>query len=307
MEHSIAQPRGGLAPLGLPTWKSALSWFSAILIGLLFLLSGLWKITDVPAAAQRMVQARVPESLSQAAALLVGMAETVGGVLILIPRLRRWGSVIAALLLVAFVLYMGMNYSALQGEDCSCFPWLKRVVGPGFFIGDAIMLLLAVCAGIWAQRPHGLRDAFLIVGAVAVFAFVSFGVAVVHQTGTKAPDTILVDGRPYPLGSGKFFLFFFNPSCTHCSDTAKRMSHFDWGQTKVVAIPVEMPQFAGQFLQETGLQAVVSSDFAKLKDIFGYKAYPFGVALENGRERAALTLFQGEDLATTLRKLGMVR
>jgi hypothetical protein len=95
--------------------------------------------------------------------------------------------------------------------------------------------------------------------------------------------------------------------CTHCSDAAKKMSRLQWGQTKVVAIPVEVPEFAPQFLTETGLQAVISSDFAKLKDIFGYKAYPFGVALENGIEKSALTMFEGEEPAATLRSLGMIQ
>ena len=51
MNDSMAQPRAELAPLDLPGWKSALNWLAAILIGLLFLVSGLWKITDVQQAA----------------------------------------------------------------------------------------------------------------------------------------------------------------------------------------------------------------------------------------------------------------
>ena len=31
----------------------------------------------------------------------------------------------------------------LQSKVPDCFPWLKRAVGPGFFVGDAIMLGLA--------------------------------------------------------------------------------------------------------------------------------------------------------------------
>jgi uncharacterized membrane protein YphA (DoxX/SURF4 family) len=130
MNDSMAQPRHGLSPLELPGWKTALSWLAAFLLACLFLLSGLWKITDAPAAAVRMAQARVPESLSLAAALAFGIAETLAGVLILVPRFRRWGSLLAGALLVAFLIYFAFNYSALRGADCSCFPWVKRVVGP---------------------------------------------------------------------------------------------------------------------------------------------------------------------------------
>ena len=79
-------------------------------------------------------------------------------------------------LLVVFVAYFGLNYNALRGQDCSCFPWLKRAVGPGFFIGDGAMLALAVAAGAWARRAKGFRTVALIAGAVSVFAVVSYGV-----------------------------------------------------------------------------------------------------------------------------------
>ncbi len=133
--------------LDLPPWKIAAGWISAIVISLLFLSSGIWKITDVPGWAVRVTQARVPASLSLPAAIGFGIAETFAGVLILVPRFRRWGAWLASGLLILFLGYFAVNYSALAGSDCSCFPWLKRVVGPGFFIGDAAMLLLSVVAG----------------------------------------------------------------------------------------------------------------------------------------------------------------
>src|SRR5215471_8989827 len=125
MDDSMAHPHAGSfrlrnMPLDFPTWKTVLSWVAAVLIAALFLVSGLWKITDVQSAAMRMAQAKVPQSLSVAAALLFGIAETVGEVLILVPRFRRWGSVVTTLLLIAFMVYIGVNYSALRGEECSC-------------------------------------------------------------------------------------------------------------------------------------------------------------------------------------------
>jgi uncharacterized membrane protein YphA (DoxX/SURF4 family) len=306
MTDSMAQPRGGLASLELPGWKAALSWVAAILLSLLFLLSGLWKITDAQGAAVRMAQARVPESMSLVAALVFGIVETLGGVLILVPRFRRWGSMLTGFLLLAFLVYFAVNYNVLRGEDCSCFPWVKRVVGPGFFIGDGLMLLLAVFAGIWSRPPESLRTAILILGAVVVFALVSYGVAAVRQTGTKAPESIAVGGQPYPLEHGKIFLFFFDPECMHCFDAARRMSHYRWGDTKVVAIAIQQPQFAPQFLQDTGLSAAISTDLQKLRPAFPYVSVPAGVALENGREKASLTKFEGEEPGATLKQLGFV-
>lgn len=292
--------------LELPAWQKALGWAAAIVVAVLFLASGLWKITDAQGAAMRMAQARVPESLSLFAAVAFGIVETVGGVLILVPRLRRWGAMLTGLLLLAFLVYFAINYVALRGADCSCFPWVKRVVGPGFFLGDGLMLLAAALAGIWSKPPNSPRTAVLILGAVAVFAMVSYGVEMARQTGTKAPETILVDGQPYSLQYGRVLLFFFNPQCLHCYDASKRMAQLHWGDTRVVAIPVELPQYASQFLRDTGLKAVLTSDFAQLKQVFGYTSYPFGVALQNGRQKAALTQFEQPEPATALKQLGFI-
>jgi uncharacterized membrane protein YphA (DoxX/SURF4 family) len=301
----MAQPRQGLVPLDLPGWKAAISWVAAFLIAILFIVSGIWKITDVQGAAMRMAQAKVPEFLSEAAAVSFGIAETVAGVLILVPRFRRWGAVLASLMLIAFVIYVGVHYQALRGEDCSCFPWLKRAVGPGFFIGDAIMLLLAVVAGAWSKRPESLRSAFLVLGAVAVFALVSYGVAAARQTGTRAPDSVMVDGRPYSLEEGTVLLYFFHPACMHCFDAAERMAKLNWGDTKIVAVPVDQLQFAGQFLQNTGLRAVITTDFQKLATTFRYSTYPFGVLVVDGRQKSALTKFEDEEPEASLKQLGI--
>jgi hypothetical protein len=202
--------------------------------------------------------------------------------------------------------YFAVNYNLLRGADCSCFPWMKRVVGPGFFIGDSLMLLLAVFAGIWSRPPEGLRSAIMVLGAVVVFALVSYGTAAVRQTGVPAPETIAVDGQPYSLEHGKIFLYFFDPECMHCFDAAKRMSQYHWGDTKVVAIAIQQPQYAPQFLQDTGLKAAISTDLQKLKQVFPYVSVPAGVALEEGREKAPLTKFEGEEPGATLKQLGLV-
>ena len=280
---------------------------AAGVLAVLFLISGVWKITDAQAWAQRITQLKVPGSLSLAAALGFGIAETLGAVFILVPRFRRWGALLLGLLLLGFIGYFAVNYAALRGADCSCFPWVKRIVGPGFFITDALMLGLAFCAGLWSRPAANLRTMAVVAGAVVVFALVTYGVEAVRQTGTKAPSFITVNGQPYSIERGKYFLFFFNPGCMHCFDAAKAMSQLHWGGTTVVAIPVEMPQFSGQFLEQTGLRAVISSDFDKLKTIFGYTAYPFGVAVENGRERAPVMQFENTEPAATLKRLGFIQ
>ncbi len=303
----MAQRQSGLSPLELPSWKTALNWIAAVLLAMLFLVSGVWKITDPQAAAMRMAEAKLPESLSLFAAVAFGIVETLAGVLLLVPRFRRWGASLSAVLLTAFLVYFAIHYNELRGADCSCFPWLKRVVGPGFFIGDGVMLLLAALAGVWSKAPASLRSAILVLSAVVVFALVSYGVDVTRASGTRAPVAVTVDGRPYSLQSGRILLFFFDPQCMHCFEVSKRMSQFHWGDTKIVAIPVERPQYAADFLQMTGLKASVTQDVDVLEKTFRYTAYPFGVALLDGREKAALTKFDDPEPAETLKKLGFVK
>jgi uncharacterized membrane protein YphA (DoxX/SURF4 family) len=284
-----------------------MSWAASVLLAILFIVSGIWKISDPQGAAMRMTQVGIPQSLGLATAMLVGIAETVAGVLVLVPRFRRWGAILAGLLLVAFMIYVGAQYNYLRGADCSCFPWVERLVGPGFFVGDGVMLLLAIIAWLWARPASSIRSAVLVVGAVVVFALVSYGVNEVRHMGRPAPPAIAVDGQRFSLQSGKVFLFFFHPECMHCFAAAQKMATADWGNTKVVAVPVAQPQFASYFLKDTGLRAVVTSDFQMLKQAFGYTTYPWGIAVENGREKARLTKFEGDEPVAALQKLGFIK
>lgn len=303
----MAHPYGAARSLDLPGWKSVASHIAAFIIAILFLSSGIWKIIE-PFTWRTMVeQLNVPYALSMPLTLALGIGETFAGVLVLMPRFRRWGASLAALLLIVFMIYMGVNYSTLAGKDCSCFPWVKRTVSPEFFIGDAIMLALALIAGWWSRPAWGVRSAAVVLGAVAVFSGVSFGVNAARQSGTKAPDTITVDGQPYSLRHGNIFLYFYDPLCSHCDAAARKMSKLNWGDTKVVAIPTNDPQFAASFLHDTHLKAVTSLDVQQLRKIFPFRDPPFGVALHNGREKAPVTRFEGNEPDETLKRIGFVQ
>ena len=78
-------------------------------------------------------------------------------------------------------------------------------------------------------------------------------------------------------------------------------------KAQVVAVPIAQPQFAKGFLDDTGLKAVISDDLPPLKKIFPFVSTPAGVALVNGREKMALTQFEDNEPADSLKKLGFVR
>jgi len=307
MNDSMAQAEGEAGPQPLPAWKNFIGGFAAVALAFAFLIAGLWKITDPVAASVRLSQVQVPGELSLAAAVLLGISETFAGVLLLVPRFRRWGAWLAGALLIAFVVYIGAFYDVLRGEECNCFPWIKRAVGPAFFVGDAIMLALAMPAAWWARRPDGKRSAAVILGAVTVFALVSYGVTVVRQSGVTAPATIVAGGERISLHEGRAFLFFFDPECLHCDQVARELARLAWGETRVVGVVVAQPQFGAEFMKETGLPGVLSADAETLRKTFSFVDVPYAVALEQGTQRAAFVHFDGTGPADTLRRLGFVR
>jgi uncharacterized membrane protein YphA (DoxX/SURF4 family) len=298
--------------LELPPWKSVVNHIAALVVAILFIAAGVWKITHPFEVSRMLEQLLVPYKLSIPLTLTLAVFETFAAVLVLVPRFRRWGAWIAAALLVAFMIYVGYNYNALIGRDCSCFPWVKRAIGPAFFPEDGAMLLAALLAGMWTtRRPEGFRNAMVVLGVVAVFTGVSYGSAVTHQTGTKAPDSITVDGKPFSLQHGRVFLFLYDPTCSHCEAAAKHMSTYKWKSDVVrIALPVTLPQFAASFLHDTRFDALTSNDFEPVKKIFPFGDPPYGVALENGRELGPVSHYDDTEPAVepaaSLRKLGFI-
>ncbi|HEX4593782.1 MAG TPA: DoxX family protein [Bryobacteraceae bacterium] len=309
MNNSTANPAElgfGTLGLDLPAWKKALSSTAAILLAILFFVSGAWKLSDPFQWAQILGEFRVPATFALPFTIALGIGEMLGAVLITVPRFRRWGSLLIALLLVAFMIYIGANYSTLAGKECSCFPLVKRTIGPAFFIGDTVMLLMAGLAGWWARPSENLRAAAVILGAVAVFAAVSLGINTTRQSGLKAPDSITVDGKPFSLGEGNILLFFYDPECMHCDAAARKMSKLNWKDTKVIGIPTQDPQFAASFLKDTGLRAGTSNDLQPLRSIFKFQDAPYGVALVRGHQKVAITAYEGDEPDAALRKIGFV-
>src|SRR5712691_4336977 len=291
----------------MPAWKSTVSHIAAGVVALLFLSAGIWKALDPFTWSRLLEQLLVPYQISLPATLLLSVAEILTGVMIVIPRFRRWGGWLGAALLLVFMIYIGANYPKLVGKDCSCFPWVKRTVNPAFFAEDGAMLLAALMAAWWSRPVQSIRAAAMVLGGVVAFAAAGYGYAAFHQSGLKAPDAIIVDGKPYSLQHGRIFLFFYDPTCSHCDAAAKGMSKLRWkDDVTIVAIPTSDQRFAAAFLRDTGLKALTSLDLELLKKTFTFGDPPYGVALENGRQISPVPTYDGSEPADTLRKLGYV-
>lgn len=299
-------PAAGPDAARFASWKSKAGAVAAVILSLLFFASGIWKLTDLDATAERMVQSLIPVALSMPAAIAVAIAETFTGVLLLIPRFRHWGSWIAGLMLIAFMIYVGALYNRLTGEDCNCFPWIQRVVGPAFFAGDAAMLALAGLAGWWSGKSRGPRRAAVIFCCVCLVACASYAASAIRRGHADAPETALVDGQPLNLRQGRVLLYFFDPECSSCYGVAQKMSKREWGTTRIVALATREQRFARSFVTDSGLRAGISPDADSLRKAFPFTDPPYAVALDRGQ---AVARFNSGELEAgtyyeTLKRLG---
>jgi len=262
--------------------KRSVAAICAILLGIVFLVSGGWKVLNPFKTGELLEQAQVPGGYGPLGAVTLGILEVLAAFLLFHPRFRRWGGWLGSALMIFFMAWVAYYYQKLAGQECSCFPLIKRTVGPGFFVGDAIFLLLGLAAVAWSSRPKSIRTPGIALATLIVFAGASFGIHANTRSHAQIPTPIVVDGQPQNLADGKVFLFFYDPSCTHCDAAAKFMSKLDWTGTRVVAIPTINPQWAASFLHDTHFKAATSLEFEKLKKAFPFVDPPFGVALEDG-------------------------
>jgi uncharacterized membrane protein YphA (DoxX/SURF4 family) len=301
----------------MPAWKTAVSHVAAVFVAILFIGAGLYKAVDPFHWSRLLEELLFPPAYSLPFTVLLSIGEVFGGIMILLPRHRRLGAAVTSLMLLGFMGYIGIHYSQLIGKDCSCFPWVKRTVGPGFFAGDGAFLLAAILAGAWAKPalPHvrmKLASVFGVLAAAVVFAGSGYAYANAHQTGAKAPESILVDGKPVSLQHGRFFVFFFDPECSHCNDAGRHMGTYHWkSDVTFIGVPTRMQRFGPDFMHDNKLNGLVTDDLAKLKAAFPLPGDPpYGVEIENGRQVGAVQHYDDEDTGkephATLQQLGLI-
>lgn len=307
--QSVADVATGPERIGKTGWHGAAGAVCAILLGIVFLVSGGWKVLDPFKTGELLEQAKVPAGFGTAGAVTLGTVELFAAFMLFVPQVRRWGGLLGSGLIVFFLGWIGYYYSALVGKECSCFPIIKRSIGPGFFVSDGIMLLLGVAAFVWSARVVSAKLPLKALAALTVLAAFSYGVSARRHNNVQVPTPVIVDGKPQSLAEGKVLLFFYDPSCMHCDAAAKFMSKLNWGDTKIVAIPTANPQWAASFLHDTGLKAETSLQLDKLKKAFPFVDPPYGVALVDGHVKEAFTQaqFNVPLPKPDLQKLGFVK
>jgi uncharacterized membrane protein YphA (DoxX/SURF4 family) len=293
-----------------PRWQSAVEWTAAILMAVMWLVAGLYKLSDLTGFQVKAVQAQVPPWLSYPGAVSLGVLETFAGILLLAPAWRRWGAWLSGGLLVFFIGWVGYHYQTLTGEECSCFPWIERAVGPMFFVTDGAMVGLAALAGWWAAPSRAPRRAAVALVCVAALAGGALALDRSRAGGSLGPTFITAGDKQLPLHEGRVFLYFFNPLCMHCFEVAQSLSKLRWDAT-FVGLPTQEYELGDGFFQDTGIKSIqgaqLSPDAEKLKPSFPFQDVPYAVALEDGRVREKLVFFEEPRLGMTLRQIGFAQ
>lgn len=285
-------------------WKRWASHIAAAVMAVVFLASGVYKIVMPLDFAERATQVLIPANLSVATAVALAITETFAAIMLLMPRYRRFGAVVMLAMLAAFCVYIGVNAERLAGEDCSCFPWVKRTVGPVFFVSNAVMMLLSALAGLWSPRGGAWLPPRPIGPSAAIFAILlalslgSTALALSRESGLQAPASIRVNAAQVALDEGPVFLYFYDPECAHCLQAARMMSAWDFGKTRVIAIPTVNPQWGQVLLDDSGFKAELATDpedLKALRSVFEFADPPFGVALKRGRARLTVRFAEFEE------------
>src|ERR1700761_6978836 len=87
-------------------WQSRIASVSAILLGLIFLVSGVWKVLQPFQAGEILEQAQVPAGWGPIGAAALGTLEVLAAILLFVPRLRRWGGLLASALMIFFIAWV---------------------------------------------------------------------------------------------------------------------------------------------------------------------------------------------------------
>jgi uncharacterized membrane protein YphA (DoxX/SURF4 family) len=305
-----AQPFA-IAESKLEGWKSAAGWVAALLMALLWLSAGLWKLSDITGWQVKLNQLLVPAALTLPLTLAVASSEVFAALLLLRPKWRRLGGLLSVGLLLVFMAYVGINYTTLRGEDCSCFPWLERAVGPAFFWSDAAMAAIAAAAAVFAPKMGAFKGARNLLIGVLAFAVLALGWDKLGpQPGSDVPATITVEDQPYQLREGKKFIYFFNPTCLHCLDVGLALSKYEF-QAPFLGVPTQDFDFGPGFLNDAGLTGKVqlTPDLEKLKATFPFDDVPYAAAIEDGRilHRFPMTELEEPGMGEKLKELGIVQ
>lgn len=227
-----------------------LTTFVRVIVGVLFIISGLVKLNDPIGFSIKLSEYFSEEVLNLTfldplvlwIALFVVIYEILLGVFLLIGykvRLTLWG----LLLMIVFFSFLTF-YSAYFNKvtDCGCFGDAIKLTPWGSFTKDIVLLVLILI--LFAGKRH-IKPIFNIVGSVSVsilsfVACVWFGNHVINHLPT-------IDFRPYKVGAN------IKENMIIPEDALKPIIEYNWefivdGQQTIITTNGNYPSIDGEFI-----------------------------------------------------------
>jgi uncharacterized membrane protein YphA (DoxX/SURF4 family) len=231
---------------------------SRVLVGVLFIISGLIKLNDPLGFSFKLEEYFSPavldlpflEPYALAFALFVVILEVILGVTLLLGyriRLTLW-TLLATIVFFTFLTFYSAYYNKVT--DCGCFGDAVKMTPWQSFSKDVflLVLILILIAGEKFIKPLGTPRFRMGVTLVALLACVWFGNHVLNHLP-------VVDFRPYHLGAN------IPESMAIPEDAPKPVYEYDWkfridGEEKIFTTLGEYPQVEGEFIDLAGTREV---------------------------------------------------
>ncbi len=260
---------------------------SRILVGVLFIISGLIKLNDPIGFSIKLSEYFSEEVLNLTflepfvlwLALFVVIYEILLGVLLLIgykPKLTLWG----LLLMIVFFSFLTF-YSAYFNKvtDCGCFGDAIKLTPWGSFRKDIILLvlILVLFAGMRHIKPIFNKFGSVVISFLSFIACLWFGYHVIKHLPT-------VDFRPYKIGAN------LTENMSIPENAPKPVIDYYWkfkidGKEEVITTNGSYPEVEGDFL---------SVDTKVIKE--GYEPPIHDFSIERAGEDFTENMLQEENL-----------
>jgi len=164
-----------------------------LVLGAVFLVSGLAKLFDRSGTRQAMIGFGVPDRLSVPAGILLPLAELSTAILLIPLATAWWGGIAALILLLLFVAGISVNLARGRTPDCHCFGQLhSEPIGWPTLARNGVLAVIAafvIVAGSsdagtsavgWIGQRTGMEQLGIVFGVVVLMLIATEGWLLLH-------------------------------------------------------------------------------------------------------------------------------
>jgi uncharacterized membrane protein YphA (DoxX/SURF4 family) len=243
-----------------------------IIVGLVFIASAVLKAADVNAFIVQIARYGVMVMAFQAGvALLVLLAETGLGMLLVLGVMRRFAILFSFLMLVFFTVVVFYGWLSLGMDDCGCMGLVK--MHPAVSIVKNVVLIALVLVAnrsLIAERraerpPRSWRRRFARLGLVLVALAVAVGITAYATKQVEPVQAGIMGAKPfatfvfkeggqtYDLSKGEYFVAVVSLKCPHCRASVAPMNEMRKreGFPTVVALTKGQQSRLDRWLEQT--------------------------------------------------------